>query len=446
MRDMESIWTKTAALPQFPPLEGNRKTDVLVIGGGITGILCAWMLRQAGTDCLLVEADRLCGGTTGRTTAKITSQHGLIYRRLLKEFGPERARLYWQAQEAALARYRTLCREIDCGFQEKDNFVYSTAGRAALDGELEALEKIGVPARFASDLPLPFPTAGAVCFPGQGQFHPLKFLAALVRDLPVHERTRALEWAPGLVRTDRGTIRAEKIIAATHFPFVTNHGGYFLKLYQHRSYALALENGPDVDGMYVDEAKTGLSFRNGEGLLLLGGGGRRTGKKGGGWRELEDAARRYYPQARTVCRWAAQDCMSLDGAPYIGRYGRNTPGLYAASGFNKWGMTGAMLAAELLTDLVLGRENPYQALFDPNRTILRPQLAANALEAAVHLLAPTAPRCPHMGCALKYNALEHTWDCPCHGSRFTEDGTVLDGPANGNKKMRPVKKDAAHRF
>ncbi len=434
---MESVWTKTAALPQFPPLEGNRKTDVLVIGGGITGILCAWMLRQAGTDCLLVEADRLCGGTTGRTTAKITSQHGLIYRRLLKEFGPERARLYWQAQEAALARYRTLCREIDCGFQEKDNFVYSTAGRAALDGELEALEKIGVPARFASDLPLPFPTAGAVCFPGQGQFHPLKFLAALVRDLTVYERTRALEWAPGLVRTDRGTIRAEEIIAATHFPFVTNHGGDFLKLYQHRSYALALENGPDVDGMYVDEAKTGLSFRNGEGLLLLGGGGHRTGKKGGGWRELEDAARRYYPQARAVCRWAAQDCMSLDGVPYVGRYGRNTPGLYAASGFSKWGMTGAMLAAELLTDLVLGRESPYQTLFDPNRTILRPQLAVNALEAAVHLLTPTAPRCPHMGCALKYNALEHTWDCPCHGSRFAEDGTVLDGPANGNITSEP---------
>ena len=189
---MESVWTKTAALPQFPPLEGNRKTDVLVIGGGITGILCAWMLRQAGTGCLLVEADRLCGGTTGRTTAKVTSQHGLIYRRLLKEFGPERARLYWQAQEAALARYRTLCREIDCGFQEKDNFVYSAAGRAALDGELEALDKIGVPARFASDLPLPFPTAGAVCFPGPGRREISADETAPARDLTVYERTREI--------------------------------------------------------------------------------------------------------------------------------------------------------------------------------------------------------------------------------------------------------------
>lgn len=432
---MESIWTRTAALPPFPSLEGDRKTDVLVIGGGLTGILCAWMLRQAGTDCTLIEAGRLCGGTTGRTTAKITSQHGLVYHRLVKEFGADAARLYWQAQETALARYRILSRGIGCDFEEKDNYVYSLNAPGQLEKELAALERIGAPARFVRELPLPFPVAGAVCFPAQGQFHPLQFLAGIVRDLPVYERTRALAWAPGLVRTERGVIRAEKVIAATHFPFVTNHGGYFLKLCQHRSYVLALKNGPDVGGMYVDAAKTGMSFRNWNGLLLLGGGGHRTGKKGGGWQALEDAARRYYPGAGTVCRWAAQDCMSLDGMPYIGPYSGSTPGLYTASGFNKWGMTGSMLAAELLTDLVLGRRNPYAELFSPSRTILRAQLAANVLEAAVNLLTPTVPRCPHMGCALKYNARERTWDCPCHGSRFGEDGAVLDGPANGDRHV-----------
>ena len=432
---MDSIWEKTARMPSFPSLEGDGKTDVLVIGGGIAGLLCAWRLRKAGADCMLIEADRLCGGTTGRTTAKITSQHGLVYHRLVRAFGPERARRFRQAQEAALDQFRTLCREIDCDFEEKDSFVYTPDRPGELEKELAALEKTGAPARFVRDLPLPFPTAGAVCFPRQGQFHPLKFLSAIAVSLPVHEHTRALEWAPGRVRTERGTIRAEKVIAATHFPFITNHGAYFLKLFQHRSYVLALENGPDLDGMYVDASKTGMSFRNWEGRLLLGGGGHRTGKKGGGWRELEDAARRYYPGARAVCRWAAQDCMSLDGVPYIGQYGRHTPGLYTASGFNKWGMTGAMLASELLADLALGRENPYAELFRPDRTILRPQLAVNALESAVNLLTPTAPRCPHMGCALKYNAQEHTWDCPCHGSRFSEDGRVLDGPANGDKEM-----------
>ena len=432
---MESVWTKTASLPQFPPLEDDLKTDVLIIGGGITGILCTWMLRRRGVDCALIETGRLCGGTTGYTTAKITSQHGLIYHRLVREFGVDAARLYWQAQEAALGKYRELCREIDCDFQEKDNFVYSLDKRAELENEMEALERIGAPARFVRELPLPFPTLGAVCFPRQGQFHPLKFLAALAGDLPAYEHTRALEWAPGAVRTERGTIRAEKVIVATHFPFITNHGGYFLKLYQHRSYVLALENGPDVGGMYVDASKTGMSFRNYGDLLLLGGGGHRTGKKGGGWRELERMARRYYPHAKEAGRWAAQDCMSLDGAPYVGQYSRRTPGLYTASGFNKWGMTGAMAAAELLTDLVLGRDNQHQQIYTPSRTILRPQLAANMLESAVNLLTPTVPRCPHMGCALKYNAQEHTWDCPCHGSRFTEDGAVLDGPANGNKRM-----------
>ena len=433
---MDSIWTRTVQPPSFPPLEGSRKTDVLVIGGGITGILCAWLLRQAGADCLLVEAEQLFGGVTGGTTGKITSQHGLVYHRLIREFGVDGARLYWRAQEDALGRYRSLCRKIDCDFETKDNYVYSLDDPGELEREMEALGQIGAPARYVRDPALPFPTAGAVCFPGQGQFHPLKLLSALVRDLPVHERTRALEWMPGRVRTERGTITAEKIIAATHFPFLTGHGAYFLKLYQHRSCVAALENAPDMGGMYVDAAQTGLSFRNCNGLLLLGGGGHRTGKKGGGWPALEKAARKYYPQAKIAFQWAAQDCMSLDGAAYIGPYGRRTPGLYTASGFNKWGMTGAMTAATLLTDLVLERENPYAALFRPDRTVLRPQLAVNMLESTVNLLTPTVPRCPHMGCALKYNRQEHSWDCPCHGSRFTEAGAVLDGPANGDKKMQ----------
>ena len=216
---------------------------------------------------------------------------------------------------------------------------------------------------------------------------------------------------------------------------VTNHGAYFLKLYQHRSYVLALENAPDVGGMYADASKTGLSFRNWDNLLLLGGGGHRTGKKGGGWQVLEGAVRRYYPQAAEVARWAAQDCMSLDGVPYVGVYSRRTPGLYISSGFNKWGMTGAMAAAELLTDLALNRDSPCRRLFDPSRTILRAQLAVNGAEAVISLLTPTVPRCPHMGCALHYNAQEHSWDCPCHGSRFTEAGRVLDGPSNEDKPM-----------
>lgn len=426
---MRSIWEQTARLPQFDALTGGVQTDVLIIGGGMAGILCAYFLEQAGVDYLLLEADRICGGVTGNTTAKITSQHGLIYSRLAREFGLEAARLYLEANEVALARYRSLCREIDCDFQEQDAYVYSRGRRDKLENEVAVLEQLGVPARLVSDLPLPIPAAGAVRFPGQAQFHPLRFIAAIARGLRIHEHTKVLSLRDGEAVTSGGTVRAGKVVAATHFPLLNRHGSYFLKLCQHRSYVLALRGAPELEGMYVDEAEDGLSLRSYHGLLLLGGGSHRTGKKGGGWAELSAVAQRAYPNAREAARWATQDCMSLDGVPYIGQYSARTPGLFVAAGFNKWGMTSSMAAAMLLADLVRGRDNPYAALFSPSRSILRPQLAANALEAAANLLTPTVPRCPHMGCALKYNRQEHSWDCPCHGSRFAQDGRLLDNPA-----------------
>ena len=430
---MESIWRHT--LPAFPPLPGDRKTGVLIIGGGMAGLLCALRLTQEGTDCVLVEANRLCGGVTGNTTAKLTFQHGLIYARLLREFGPERARLYLEANRNALARFRELCRDIECDFQERDAYVYAAEDRRKLDRELEALGRLGFPAEFVRTPDLPFPTAGAVKFPKQAQFHPLKFAAAIAGGLPIYEHTKVLELAPNRAVTDCGTVTAENIIVATHFPMLNKHGAYFLKLYQHRSYVLALENAPELKGMFVDESKTGLSLRNHRGYLLLGGGGHRTGKSGGGWRELEEAAKTFFPGARESARWAAQDCMTLDGVPYVGLYSLGTKDLYVATGFNKWGMTASMAAAELLADLIAGRENPCEELFSPARSVLRPQLAVNVGESVLGLLTPAVPRCPHMGCALKYNAQEHSWDCPCHGSRFGEDGTLLDNPAADDKRM-----------
>jgi len=433
---MNPIWLETARLPQFDPLNGNLTTDVLVIGGGIAGLLCAYQLTQAGVDCVLVEASRICGGTTRGTTAKITAQHGLIYHKLIQRFGAEKARLYLEANIAALKRYRTLCQTIDCDFAEEDTFVYSADDRKKLEQELAALDRLGFGAELVTDLPLPFPVAGAVRFPRQARFHPLKFAAAIAKGLRIFEHTKVLELAPGKAVTNHGTITAEKTIIATHFPMLNKHGGYFLKLYQHRTYELALENAPDVQGMYVDASKTGASLRNYKNLLLLGGGSHRTGKSGGGWRELEGLARRWYPDARETARWATQDCMSLDGVPYIGQYAKSTPGLYVVSGFNKWGMTSAMAAAILLSDLILGRDNPWEEVFCPARTILRPQLALNLWESALSLLTPTVPRCPHMGCALKYNAAERSWDCPRHGSRFDIHGALIDNPACDGRSMK----------
>ncbi len=423
-------------LPAFESLNGDRKTQVLIIGGGLTGILCAYMLAQAGVDYLLIEAKRLGGGVTGNTTAKITSQHGLIYDKLVREFGIERAQMYLQANESALENYRKMCKTIDCDFETKDNYVYSIDAPRKLEKEIAALDQLGFPVKYTEKVLLPFSVAGAVCFKDQAQFHPLKFISAIVRDLNICENTKAMAYeGRGTIVTDRGRITASKIIVTTHFPIFNKHGSYYLKQYQHRSYVIALKRAPDVDGMYMDEDKKGLSFRNYHDLLLLGGGAHRTGKQGGNWAELSAFARKRFPESREVCRWATQDCMTLDGVPYIGRYSDKTPECYVATGFNKWGMTSAMVAAGILSDLVQDRENPYAPVFSPSRTILRPQLAINAAESITNLLTPTKPRCPHMGCALKWNPREHTWDCPCHGSRFAQNGKLLDNPATDDLKL-----------
>lgn len=431
---MQSVWKENLKLPEFEQLKGSLKTDVLIIGGGMAGILCAYILEKEGVDYALVEAETICSGITGNTTAKITSQHGLIYDKLVRQFSVEEARMYLSANEAAIEKYRELCANIDCGFETKDSYVYSLSNRKKLEKEMAALGKIGYPAELAEHLPLPVNTVGAVKFSAQAQFDPLKFVSVIAKGLSIHEHTKVLELIGTKARTANGEINADAVVVATHFPFINKHGSYFLKMYQHRSYVIAIEKAQNVGGMYVDEDNKGMSFRNYQDYLLLGGGGHRTGKQGGGWAELEGFVSGNYPKATEKYRWAAQDCMTLDSMPYIGYYSKNTPELLVATGFNKWGMTSAMVSASLLTDMLLGRKNEYARLFSPSRSILRPQLAANALEATVNLLMPSKKRCPHLGCALKWNSQEHTWDCPCHGSRFTEDGRLIDNPATGDLK------------
>lgn len=431
---MYSVWSDSVELPNFKPLDKDIRTDVLIIGGGIAGILCAYLLEQSSVNYALVEANRICSGITKNTTAKITSQHGMIYHKLMKRFGVEKTRMYLEANEAARKEYRKLCKEMDCEFETRSSFVYSLDKPQKVKQELEALRRIGYHAEYTDVIPLPFSIAGAVKFPNQAQFNPLQFLAHIAEGLSIYEHTKVRELMPNGAITEHGKITASKIIVATHFPFLNKHGSYFLKMYQHRSYVLALEGAPDVNGMYVDEADKGLSFRNYQNLLLLGGGSHRTGKKGGNWAELSAFAKQYYPDAKETYRWATQDCMTLDEAPYIGQYSRNTPNLYVATGFHKWGMTSAMVSAMILRDMILGKENPYAPVFSPSRTMLRPQLFINAAETSLNLLTPTTRRCPHLGCALKWNPQEHSWDCPCHGSRFTKDGEVIDNPATDDLK------------
>ncbi len=429
---MNSVWKSEQKMPSFPILEGDAKTDVLIIGGGMAGILTAYMLEKAGIDYLLIEQNKICGGITGNTTAKITSQHGLIYNKLLGTYGAEYAYLYWRANEDALENYRSLCRDIPCDFEEKSNFIYSVGRNDNIPIEMNALKKLNIPASCVDKSPLPFAIDGAVEFKNQAQFNPLKFTAAISEGLNIRENTCAKEFRDRTVITDRGSIAAKKIIVATHFPIINKHGAFFVKMYQSRSYVIALENAQKVDGMYLDEAEGGLSFRNYGDLLLIGGGSHRTGKPSDGWKPLEDFARKYYSDSEIKYRWAAQDCMTLDGSAYIGRYANDAKGLYAATGFNKWGMTQSMVAAQLLCDMITKKKNRYEGIFNPSRTVLHAQLFKNIIETGANIFTFSKPRCPHLGCALKWNKHERSWDCPCHGSRFSEDGKLLDNPATGD--------------
>lgn len=433
---MNSIWQNGIEKPSFSALDGDIKTDVLVIGGGLAGLLCAHKLTAAGVDTTLVEAREIAGGTTANTTAKVTLQHGLIYHRLIKRFGAERAKLYLAANREALAEYEGLCATLDCEYEKKPSFVFSRSDRRLLECEMRALDAIGCPAELVFDLPLPISTEGAVKIENQAELHPLKLAYAIAKPLKIYEHTTVKSIKGNTAITDRGKITAKKIIVATHFPFINKHGLYFVKMYQHRSYVISLRGAERVMGMYVDDDKCGLSFRESGDALLLGGGSHRTGESGGGWQELIDFAKEAYPRVEITARWAAQDCITLDGMAYIGRYSSGTPDLYVATGFNKWGFSSSMVAANILADLVSERENPYSELYSPSRNMLCPELLGNLFKSTVGLLTPTAPRCTHLGCALKYNSAEHSWDCSCHGSRFSEDGKVLENPAAKNLKRK----------
>lgn len=438
---MKSIWQSTEQLPSFPQLKNDIHTDVLIIGGGIAGILTAYFLHLNGVKYALVEKDKICSGTTKNTTAKITYQHSLIYHKILKSSGIEIAKKYLEANKAAFEKYSEICKKFNCEYEIKDNFVYSINNKRILEDEMNALYKIGYKAEYCESIPLPVETVGAVMFPNQAQFNPLKFISAIVNGLNIYENTFVREMKENIAVTDFGKIYADKVITATHFPFVNKHGNYFLKLYQHRSYVIALKNAQNPNGMFVDENREGMSFRTSGSQLLLGGGGHRTGKKGGNWEELRSFARKAYPNSVETFSWSAQDCMSLDDIPYIGRYSKYTQNFYVETGFNKWGMTSAMVSAMIISDMILKNRNEYEDVFNPSRNIFKPQLAINSFEAFKNLLTISEKRCPHLGCALKWNSVEHSWDCACHGSRFDKKGEVLDNPANGNLQIKNKNKN-----
>ena len=431
---MNSLWSATTRDVHFPQLKENIKTDVVIVGGGLAGVLCLKELTDRGVDCVLLEAKSIGSGTTQNTTAKITFQHGIIYDKLIKSMGIENAHKYLDANRNALEKYRKMSNVFPCDFEEKEAYIYSSTDRQKIENEIIAYEKLGVKAEFITDIPLPVESVGAVKVSGQAQFHPLEFLFSVAKGLNIYENSKVIEFLPNKARCTGGSVTAKKIIIATHFPIINKHGAYPLKLYQHRSYIIAAKGAPDVNGMYLEDKEDGLSFRNYKDYLLIGGGDHRTGKNSGGYKVLENFCKKNFRDATIDYRFATQDCISLDDIPYIGKYSKSSENIYVATGFNKWGMTSSMVAADILSDMVTGAENPYTDVFSPTRSILQPKLISNIFHSVTGIITPTTPRCPHLGCALKYNKEEHSWDCPCHGSRFTESGELIDNPATDDLK------------
>ena len=438
MMKEQSIWQKSAVLPNFAPLSGDASVHTAIIGGGLTGLLTARLLREQGVHALVLEAGRIGGGQTGRTTAKITSQHDLRLADLIDRIGEDAARQYLQANEAAIDDYAQMIRRgrIDCGFTPCSAYLYSTAESSPLQQEMAAARRLGVDAAFTRETELPFPVAGALRFRRQARFHPLRFLAAIAEGLDVREQTRVLRAEDDRLHTDRGTVRAEHIVFACHYPFVNAPGWYFPRMHQERSYVLALQTRWLPRDVYLGVDGDGLSLREAGGQLLLGGSGHRTGENpdGGQYEALRSAAKALFPDAQETARWSAQDVVTVDRLPCIGQYARSRPGWYVAAGFAKWGMTTAMAAARIITGMIAGHVPEYADVFSPQRPVLTAGNMKPLLNETGHALrglipGTDGPRCAHLGCALVWNPEEQSWDCPCHGSRFEADGTLLDGPA-----------------
>lgn len=471
---MSSLWTSGVDMPKREALKGNAEVDTAVIGAGMAGLLTAWFLQQEGQRVAVLEAGRVGCGQTSGTTAKITSQHGLIYAGLTRRLGREAARQYAMANQRAVEDYRRLADSlgIACDLEPRSAFVYAVRDAGRLEEECEAARALGLPARLEADPGLPFATEGALCFEEQAQFHPLKFLAGLARHLEIYENSRVQQVEGDTLTVCGHRVRAKQVVFASHFPFVNRPGCYFARMSQSRSYSMAFRGASLPCGMYLGADEEDLSLRAYKDLVILCGEPHNTGdnRQGGHFEALERRARELWPGAAEAARWSAQDCMTGDGVPYIGHYCTSTPNWYVATGFGKWGMSSSMAAARILSGEIARRPDPCAGVFSPQRFSLRelPPMAEEGARVAKGLALelfsiPRArardlpvghggvvefqgqtvglykqedgtvyavrTRCPHLGCQLEWNPDEKSWDCPCHGSRFDYTGKWLNGPA-----------------
>jgi glycine/D-amino acid oxidase-like deaminating enzyme/nitrite reductase/ring-hydroxylating ferredoxin subunit len=486
--EAESLWLQTAPITAYPQLSRDLEVDVAVIGGGIAGLTTALMLKRAGHRVAVLEAARVGRGVTGCTTAKVTALQSTLYCTIRQRHGEETAAAYATASRAGVERLAALVAEegIDCDLVRRDAYTYALEQdeRPAIKQEAEAARQAGLPVEFVDSFDVPFPVHGAVRLAGQIQLQPVRYaqgLAAAVHGdgSVVFEDTRVLgvrEGRPARVRTADAEVRAGHVVVATHYP-ILDRGLYFARLKPQRSYCVAvrLASGTPPPSMSINPGSPTRSVRDAGELLIVSGEGHAAGATSAQperFEGLAEFARRHWDVAEVVHRWSAQDPVSYDHLPMIGPYRPGSTNLWVSTGFMKWGFATATFAATAIADAVQDRRPDWAAPFNPNRVSLRslPGLAQLGAKIVIDLAGdrlrpPTARspqdvpagearvlpehgigrkgvfrdtdgtvhavslRCTHQGCLLRFNAAERSWDCPCHGSRFDVDGSVLEGPA-----------------
>jgi glycine/D-amino acid oxidase-like deaminating enzyme/nitrite reductase/ring-hydroxylating ferredoxin subunit len=498
---LESHWIETTPTTSYPPLDTDRTVDVVVVGAGIAGVSTAWELVRAGKSVAIVEADRAVTGVTGYTTAKLTAQHTLIYAQIRKSFGPDAAKLYAESQQDAIEHVRAVSEElaIDCDLERVPAFTYveSESMVQQIHDEVAAANDAGLTASFVTETGLPFPVAGAIRVEEQAQFHPRKYLLGLLDDFTsrgglVFEQSRVVgltEGDPCTVTTENGsTVTARAVVVTTHYP-VFDRALMFSRLKPNRDLVVAatIPKEDDPQGTYITTENNTRSVRtapfdDGRRLLII------TGEKfAPGTADVSERFERLaswtlerFPRAEVVYRWATQDNSTTDNVPYVGPFHPGAKNVYVATGFAGWGMSNGVMSGRLLNGLITGEPLPWTDLFDPRR--MKPVKEAGPIlklqaEVAKHFIgdrltshvdsvdeiAPgsgavarvhgercavyrdpqgnlqaVSATCTHLGCIVHFNDAETAWECPCHGSRFTVDGSVLQGPATAALERRDI--------
>lgn len=507
----QSYWLASTQSTDYPKLSEDINVDVAIVGGGMAGILCAYLLQQDGVDIAVIDAGKIMNGTTSHTTAKITSQHSLIYDKIKNQMGFELAKQYADANQNAILKIKEIIdnHQIDCDYSTQSAFAYTQVEKniVKIENEVKAASELGIMASYIEEIPFSLSIKAGVMFEGQAQFHPRKFLLPLVNiiteaGVKVYENSRIVELNKNndiILTTEYGNkITANKVVIATRYPFYNKHSMYYSRIYTERSYLLAFSAKEKYPGgMYINVENPTRSIRGcyseEEKLILVGGENHKTGQgkdMSDRYRNLMDYADGLFTIENIKYRWSTQDCMTMDSIPFVGYYNNDTPNILIATGFQKWGMTNSMASAQLLTDLIVEGSSPSEDVYNPSRhNILGASktFIAENVDVAKHLISGKITplpenvkiepgegkvfehdgqrtgaycdenkglflvntTCTHLGCELNWNSAENSWDCPCHGSRFSHTGSIIDGPAvepltadnNVNILERVIKED-----